>query len=71
MFRASKASISNVSKSDLAGAEQMTIIGQTGCGFGTTLYTFTLNDSGSSSNVASTSHTAGCGDSYRVETIGR
>jgi hypothetical protein len=60
--RPSKASIGNVSKSDLAGAWQMTIIGQTGCGFGTTLYTFTLNGSGSSSNVTGTSHTAGCGD---------
>jgi len=40
----------------------MTIIGQTGCGFGTTLYTFTLNASGSSSNVTGTYHTAGCGD---------
>jgi hypothetical protein len=40
----------------------MTIIGQTGCGFGTTLYTFTLNASGSSSNVTGIYHTAGCGD---------
>jgi hypothetical protein len=39
-----------------------TIVGQTGCGFGTTLYTFTLNASGSSSNVTGTYHTAGCGD---------
>jgi hypothetical protein len=60
--RPGKASIGNVSKSDLAGAWQMTIIGQTGCGFGTTLYTFTLNGSGSSSNVTGTSHTVGCGD---------
>jgi hypothetical protein len=52
----------NIGKSDLAGAWQMTIIGQTGCGFGTTLYTFTLNASGSSSNVTGTYHTAGCGD---------
>jgi hypothetical protein len=62
MVRPSKASIGNVSKSDLAGAWQMTTIGQTGCGFGTTLYTFTLNNTGSSSNVTGTSHTAGCGD---------
>jgi hypothetical protein len=52
----------NIGKGDLAGAWQMTIIGQTGCGFGTTLYTFTLNASGSSSNVSGTYHTAGCGD---------
>jgi hypothetical protein len=60
--RPGKASIGNVSKSDLAGNWQLTTVGQTGCGFGTTLYTFTLNSSGSSSNVAGTSHTAGCGD---------
>jgi hypothetical protein len=52
----------NIVKADLAGAWQMTIIGQTGCGLGTTLYTFTLNGSGSSSNVTGTYHTAGCGD---------
>ena len=52
----------NIVKADLSGAWQMTIIGQTGCGFGTTLYTFTLNASGSSSNVIGTYHTAGCGD---------
>jgi hypothetical protein len=61
--RPSKASIGNVNKADLAGAWQMTTIGQTGCGFGTTLYTFTLNGSGVASNVVATSHTAGCGDS--------
>lgn len=60
--RPGKASIGNVSKSDLAGNWQLTTVGQTGCGFGTTLYTFTLNNSGTSSNVAGTSHTAGCGD---------
>jgi hypothetical protein len=52
----------NIVKADLSGAWQMTIIGQTGCGFGTTLYTFTLNASGSSSDVTGTYHTAGCGD---------
>jgi hypothetical protein len=52
----------DVVKADLAGRWQMTLIGQTGCGFGTTLYTFTLNASGSSSNVTGTYHTAGCGD---------
>lgn len=62
MVRTSKASIGNVSKSDLAGAWQMTIVGQTGCGFGTTLYTFTLNSSGSTSNATGTYHTTGCGD---------
>jgi hypothetical protein len=57
-----KASIGTVTKSDLSGPWQMTIIGDTGCGFGTTLYNFTLNSSGSSSNVTGTYHTQGCGD---------
>ena len=52
----------NIVKADLSGAWQMTIVGQTGCGFGTTLYTSTLNASGSSSNVTGTYHTAGFGD---------
>jgi hypothetical protein len=30
----------NIVKADLSGAWQMTIVGQTGCGFGTTLHTF-------------------------------
>jgi hypothetical protein len=63
MVRPSKATIGNVTKSDLEGAWQMTVIGQTGCGFGTTLYNFSLNASGQASNVTGTSHTAGCGDS--------
>jgi len=62
VVRPSKASIGVVSKADLAGNWQMTTIGQTGCGFGTTLYTFTLNFAGVASNVFATSHTAGCGD---------
>jgi len=63
VVRPSKASIGVVSKADLAGNWQMTTIGQTGCGFGTTLYTFTLSSAGVASNVYATSHTAGCGDS--------
>ncbi len=62
IVRPSKASIGNVSKADLAGNWQMTTIGQTGCGFGTTLYNFTLSASGTSSNVSAVSHTAGCGN---------
>ena len=62
MVRTSKASIGIVSKGDLGGNWQMTVIGQTGCGFGTTLYTFTLNSAGVASNIFATSHTAGCGD---------
>lgn len=52
----------NIVKADLTGNWQMTVIGQTGCGFGTTLYTFTLNASGVATNVSGVSHT-GCGDS--------
>jgi hypothetical protein len=60
--RPSKATIGTVSKADLSGPWQMTIIGQTGCGFGTAVYTFSLNSSGSSSNVTDNYHSSGCGD---------
>ena len=64
MFTAAQPSFAtgDIVKYDLAGNWQMTTIGQTGCGFGTTLYTFTLNTSGVASNVSYVSHT-GCGDS--------
>jgi hypothetical protein len=62
MARPSKASIGTISKADLSGSWQMTMVGQTGCGMGTTLYTFTLNGAGVASNVTGTSHSAGCGD---------
>jgi hypothetical protein len=52
----------NIVKADLTGAWQMTIIGQTGCGFGTSIYSFTLDANGVSSNVRGSYHTAGCGD---------
>jgi hypothetical protein len=52
----------NVVPADLTGNWQMTTVGQTGCGFGTTLYTFTLNSAGLATNVTAISHT-GCGDS--------
>ena len=55
------AATGNIVKADLAGTWQMTIIGQTGCGFGTTLYTFTLNTNGVATNVSGVSH-SGCGD---------
>jgi hypothetical protein len=51
----------NVVPADLAGNWQMSVIGETGCGFGTTLYTFTLNASGVASNVSGVYHAA-CGD---------
>ena len=59
--RPSKASIGNVSKSDLAGAWQGTFFGDTGCGTSTEVFDFTLNSSGSGTANA-TYHTAGCGD---------
>ena len=53
----------NVVKADLAGAWQVTLYGQGGCGVGTTLVNFTLNASGSATNAVEKSHSAGCGDS--------
>ena len=44
-----------------AGRWQMTIVGQTGCGFSTVVYYITLPRSGVGTQT-STSHTAGCGD---------
>jgi hypothetical protein len=64
----------NVVPADLAGNWQMTIIGETGCGFGTTLYTFTLNASGVATNVSGVSHSA-CGtgnfsgDSFTIQSL--
>jgi hypothetical protein len=52
----------DIVKSDLTGSWQVTLHGQTGCGIGSTLTTFTLNTSGVATNAASTSHTLGCGD---------
>jgi hypothetical protein len=64
----------NVVTADLAGNWQMTVIGETGCGFGTTLYTFTLSAGGVATNVSGVSHSA-CGtgsfsgDSFTVLTL--
>jgi hypothetical protein len=64
----------NIVAADLAGNWQMTVIGETGCGFGTTLYTFTLNASGVATNVSGTSHSA-CGtggfsgDSFTIQSL--
>ena len=57
----SRASIGNVSKSDLAGAWQGVFFGDTGCGTSTEVFDFTLNANGSGTANA-TYHTAGCGD---------
>jgi hypothetical protein len=76
MARPSKATIGSIGKADLQGAWQMTVIGQTGCGFGTALYNFTLNGSGIASGLTGKSHTAGCGDStisgdsFTIQTLG-
>ena len=52
-----------MSKADLQGYWQMTIVGQTsGCGIGSTLYTFTLDANGVATNVTAVSHSQGCGD---------
>lgn len=48
--------------SDLTGSWQMTLLGQSGCGVGSTLVTFSLNSSGVATNAAETSHSAGCPD---------
>jgi len=52
----------NVVKADLAGAWQVTLYGQGGCGVGTTVVNFTLNSSGSATNATEKSHSVGCGD---------
>lgn len=61
-FSVPSSATGNIVKADLAGTWQMTVIGETGCGFGTTLYTFTLNSNGVATNVSGVSHTH-CGDS--------
>jgi hypothetical protein len=48
---------------NLAGNWQFVSYGQGGCGVASTQVTFTLNASGSATNGATTSHTAGCGNS--------
>ena len=59
--KTSRASIGNVSKSDLAGAWQGVFFGDTGCGTSTEVFDFTPNANGSGTANA-TYHTAGCGD---------
>jgi hypothetical protein len=56
-----KDTVPPMSIADLQGTWQMTVIGQTGCGFGTTVYVFTLDATGTG-YVSATYHTAGCGD---------
>ena len=54
---------------DLTGSWQMTFFGQTGCGIGATLVTFTLNTSGVASTATETGHNAGCPDGTGVGTF--
>jgi hypothetical protein len=56
-----KASVGDVTKSDLAGTWQGTFFGFAGCGASSEVFDFTLNASGSGVATA-TYHTAGCGD---------
>jgi len=51
-----------VSKTNLAGRWQLALYGNTGCGVGSSLVTFTLNGLGVATNASNTGHTAGCGD---------
>lgn len=67
MVRPSKASIGNISKADLAGPWQATLVGNTGCGLVSMLVNFTLNGSGTATNATITTHlsgpnTSGCTD---------
>jgi hypothetical protein len=52
----------NIGIADLTGSWQLTLFGSTGCGVGTTVANFTLNNSGVASDVSETYHTTGCGD---------
>jgi len=52
----SRASVGTITKADLSGAWQMTLLGNTGCGLNSLLVTFTLNGTGSATNATITSH---------------
>jgi hypothetical protein len=62
----STASIGTITKADLSGNWQTTLLGNTGCGLTAMLVTFTLNGSGGATNATITSHvinpTATCPD---------
>ena len=57
----SEASIGKVSKGDLSGAWQMTLVGNTGCGLTAYLVNFTLDGNGLATDATITTH-AQCGD---------
>jgi hypothetical protein len=63
LVKLSKASIGNVTKGDLAGPWQATVVlANSGCGPMTMVVNFTLNGSGSATNASLVEHGA-CGDS--------
>ena len=55
----SRASIGVISKADLAGPWQATLIGNTGCGLVSMLVNFTLNSSGTATNATIVGHLSG------------
>jgi hypothetical protein len=58
LIELSRASVGTISKADLSGPWQMTLLGNTGCGLTSMLVTFTLNGSGVATNATITSHYA-------------
>jgi hypothetical protein len=56
VVKLSRASIGTITKADLSGNWQMTLIGNTGCGLSSYVVTFTLNSSGTATNAAETGH---------------
>jgi len=63
LVKLSRASVGTISKSDLSGSWQVSLISSSGgCGVGTALVTFTLNSAGVATNATEVSHSSGCGD---------
>jgi hypothetical protein len=58
----------NISIPDLTGSWQMTFFGQTGCGIGASLVTFTLNTAGTGT-ATETGHNSGCPDGTSTGTF--
>jgi hypothetical protein len=52
----STAGVGTITKADLSGNWQMTLLGNTGCGLSSMLVTFTLNTAGTATNATITSH---------------
>ena len=63
LVKLSRASIGNISKADLAGPWQVSLVSAGGgCGAGTTQLNFTLNGSATTTNATEASHSSGCGN---------